>query len=420
MQKHKLLSFLLALLAAILLWVYAVTVVNPDDQISIRGVPVRITGLNELQMNQLMLTGGESQYVDVEIAGRRSDLKELNSGTLEVVADVGRINGPGTYELSWTLDLPSTVATGDIKLVSSSTNKIKVKVSEFKERPEVPIQIEYQGALAEGFVRDNAVTNLEHVSVSGPAEEIDKISFARIVVDLGDSKTSLDREMEYELIGEDGEPLRLSTYVTIHDPVVRVMVPVHCYKQIQLELELIPGGGATIEDAIYKIEPPVIGVIGDEEALLEMPSTLVIRTVKLVDVMGELSLTVTPELPDGVTIRGQESGVRINVKLEGLMTRTIYVPCDRILRDNDDGKLTFAIDRIPITVRGKTEVIHSLNADMIHITADMDNDFDSNNMTVNLEVSLEEGLDGGILGKYSVPVVEAVEETDPDETTSDR
>ena len=82
MQKHKLLSFLLALLAAIVLWVYAVTVVNPDDVASIRGVKVRIVGTNELQMNHLILTGGEVQYVDVEIAGRRSDLKELNNTTL--------------------------------------------------------------------------------------------------------------------------------------------------------------------------------------------------------------------------------------------------------------------------------------------------------------------------------------------------
>ena len=137
MQKHKAISFLLALLAAILFWVYAVTVVNPDDKIRVRGVPVRIMGTGELQMNQLMLTGGEVQYVDVEVAGRRSDLKELNNTTLEAVADVSKIDSPGTYELSWVLDPPSTVASGDIKLVGSSTNKIKVKVSEYQTRTDI-------------------------------------------------------------------------------------------------------------------------------------------------------------------------------------------------------------------------------------------------------------------------------------------
>ena len=44
MQKHKILSFLLALLVSIGLWVYAVTVVNPNDKTTVRGVRVRLVG----------------------------------------------------------------------------------------------------------------------------------------------------------------------------------------------------------------------------------------------------------------------------------------------------------------------------------------------------------------------------------------
>lgn len=420
MKKHKLLSFLLAVLAAVLLWVYAVTVVNPDDKISIRGVTVRITGASELQMNQLILTGGESQRVDVEIAGRRSDLKELNSDTLEAIADVSRIDAPGTYEVSWTLDPPSTVASGDIKLIGSSSNKIKVKVSEYRENSQVPLQIEYQGALAEGFIRDPAVTNLEFVTVSGPAEEVDKISAAKIVMNLSDTKSSLDREMSYDLIDEDGERLQMSSYVTIHNPIVRVMVPVYCYKQIKFELELIPGGGADIGDAVCVIEPSVIGLVGDEEVLKEIPSTWILRTIKLADIKDELTTTIVPELPEGVKVRGQESEVSISVKLENLTTRTIYVPCSNIVRENDNGEWAFEPERIPITVRGKTAVVHGLNSDMIFLTADMENDFDQNEMTVRLTVSLKDGIKAGVLGKYSVPVIPATEDSSHDETTSDR
>lgn len=420
MQKHKLLSFLLALLAAIVLWVYAVTVVNPDDVASIRGVKVRIVGTNELQMNHLILTGGEVQYVDVEIAGRRSDLKELNNTTLEAVADVSKIDGPGTYELSWSLDPPSTVASGDIKLTGSSANKIKVKVSEYQQRPEIPVQIEYRGALAEGFVRDPAVMNMDTVSVSGPAEEVEKIQYARVTVDLDDTKESLDQELEYELMDEDGQVLAMSSYVTIEDPTIRVMVPVYCYKQIKLELALIPGGGAKEEHAVYTIDPPSIGVIGDEKALKAMPSTLVIKEIKLADVKDSLQLTLTPELPAGVSNRAEEDSVRISLKLEGLSTRTIHIPSEQIRRDNDDVKLDFAASRIPITIRGTTQQVNSLNISKIHVTADMVNDYDPTTMTVRLNITLEDGLDCGVIGTYSVPVVETPEETEPDETTSDR
>ena len=97
MQKHKILSFLLALIVSIGLWFYAVTVVNPNDTTRISDIKVRIVGTGELTSNSLMLTGGEGQTVTVEISGRRSDLKELNSSSLEAIADVSNIDRPGEY-----------------------------------------------------------------------------------------------------------------------------------------------------------------------------------------------------------------------------------------------------------------------------------------------------------------------------------
>ena len=77
------------------------------------------------------------------------------------------------------------------------------------------------------------------------------------------------------------------------------------------------------------------------------------------------------------------------------------------------------MERIPIVVRGRATVVNKLSADTIRITADMANDFDPTNMTVKLGVSLKDGIEAGILGKYSVSVVETVATTEPDETTRD-
>ena len=96
MHKHKILAFIIALAVSVCLWVYAVTVVNPDDKKSINDIRVRITGVNSLTADGLMLTSDEEQFVDVEVTGRRSDLKELNSSTLEATADVSNIEMPGT------------------------------------------------------------------------------------------------------------------------------------------------------------------------------------------------------------------------------------------------------------------------------------------------------------------------------------
>lgn len=406
MQKHKILSFLLALVVSIGLWVYAVTVVNPDDTTYIRDVRVRIVGTNELRSDNLMLTGGEDQTVSVEISGRRSDLKELNSSNLEAIADVSNIDSPGTYEVSWTLDPPSTVASGDISLVSANSNKITVKVSEYNERPAIPVSVEYTGQLPDGYVRDQAILNVETVAVSGPEEEVSKISKAIVTVDLSSAKETINDEMAYRLVDADGETLELSSYVTLASPTVRVSVPVSCYKQIDLVVDIIEGGGATAKNVKLTIDPPTIGVSGTAEALKNLDK-LVIREVDLSQITGTQTWTVVPDLPAGVTNRASETSVTITLSLTGLMTKRITIPCTSIQRLNDVETLNFGEQSVIISVRGTPTELSRIKESDIKITADMTNDYDPATKSVTLKIALPAGTSAGVVGgPYTLQVIE--------------
>ncbi|MBQ3356560.1 MAG: hypothetical protein IJG45_05520 [Oscillospiraceae bacterium] len=397
MQKHKILSFLLALVVSIGLWVYAVTVVNPDDSVYIRDVRVRIIGTSSLASDNLMLTGGENQTVNVEISGRRSDLKELNSSSLEALADVSNIDRPGTYEVSWTLVPPSTVASGDISIVSTNSNKITVKVSEYNDRPEIPVEVEYTGTLPDGYIRDDAVLDVETVSVSGPAEEVNQIARAILTVDLDGATDTIDEEMGYRLVDQDGNDLELSSYVQIPAPTVRVSVPVFCYKQIALKVNLIPGGGATDKNVELTIEPSTIVVSGSEEALQELEE-LVIKEIDLAQITEAKTWTVTPDLPVGVTNRASAKNVTIKVSLKGLSTRKIVIPCADFERVNDVETMTFGEPSVTITVRGTAAAIAAIRESDIQVIADMTNGYDASTKKVTLEIILPENSTAGIIG----------------------
>lgn len=406
MQKHKILAFLLALAASIALWVYAVTVVNPDDTTYIRDVRVRIVGTNELKSNKLMLTGGEDQTVNVEISGRRSNLKELNSTTLEAVADVSNIDSPGTYEVSWALNPPSTVASGDISLISANSNKITVQVSEYNERPAIPVSVEYTGQLPDGYVRDQAILNAETVAVSGPAEEVNRIAKAIVTVDLSSATQTVNDEMSYRLVDADGETLELSGYVTLASPTVRVSVPVSCYKQIDLVVDIIEGGGATEKNVKLTIDPPTIGVSGTAEALKDLDK-LVIREVDLSQITGTQTWTVVPDLPAGVTNRASEASVTVTLSLTGLMTKRVAVPCTSIQRLNDVETLNFGEQSVVIAIRGTPTELSRINESDVTITADMTNDYDPATKSVTLKIALPAGTSAGVVGgPYTLQVIE--------------
>ena len=410
MQKHKILTFLLALLVSIGLWVYAVTIVNPNDVASIPDVRVRLVGSTELLTRNLMITGGEEQFVDVEVSGRRSDLKELNSTSLEATADVSNIDGPGIYEVSWKLDPPASVASGDIKLVSSSSNKITIKVSEVMVRPSIPVEVEYLGTPAEGYVRDPAILNRDSISISGPAEEVKNIAKARVSVDLSGATQTVDTDLQYELLDADGQVLTLSSYVTVDVTDIHVKVPVLCYKQVELKVNLIYGGGVSANNVNCTIDPPIIGVTGSEEALADL-DTLIIKEIDLSKVESSYTVTVTPELPAGVSNRAEQQSVQVTVKLVGLYTRRITIPCARIERLNDNPMLDFGTANISIVARGPLNSVYALTVASFKVSADMTGGYDPATKTVALKVSMVGTTDCGVFGDYSVQVVERQPET---------
>ena len=410
MQRHKILTFLLALLVAMGMWVYAVTIVNPNDVKSVPDVRVRLVGSNELLLRNLMITGGEEQYVDVEVSGRRSDLKELSSTSLEATADVRNIDGPGVFEVSWKLDPPASVASGDIKLVNSSSNKITVRVSEVLVRPAVPVEVEYIGTPAEGYVRDPAILDRDSISVSGPAEEVGAIAKARVRVDLTGTKQTVDSELQYELLDANGQVLTMSSYVTVDAESIRVKVPVLCYKQVELKVDLLYGGGVNASNVECTIDPPIIGVTGSEEALAGL-DTLVIKEIDLSKVESGFTITVTPELPAGVSNRAEEQSVEITVSLVGLYTRKITSPCARIERINDNPLLDFGTANISVVVRGPLTPVYDLKVGSLKVVADMTGGYDPATKTVTLRVSVINSPECGVFGEYTVQVVERQPET---------
>ena len=78
MKKSKLITMAISLLAAICLWIYVVTVVNPEGTTTISNIPVTFSGAEVLREDQgLVLSGDYQDMVTVSVTGKNSDMKKL-------------------------------------------------------------------------------------------------------------------------------------------------------------------------------------------------------------------------------------------------------------------------------------------------------------------------------------------------------
>ncbi len=417
MKRHKILSFLLALIVSLALWVYAVTFVNPNDTISISDVRVRITGMASLEADGLMLTGGEEQFVDVEIAGRRSDLKELNSGNMEAIADVSNIDGPGTFEVSWTISPPASVASGDIRLVSSSSNRISVKVSERRER-EIPVELRYDKERLPAGYDLGEIDYTAFVAVGGPANEVNAIAKAVVNVDLKDQTSKINDTMTYVFEDADGKVLTLSKYMYVSAEKVGVMVQILPYKDIALDVAFLAGGGLTEQDVTYTVTPGSIRVTGTEEALAAMPDTLVSENLIDLSLVEGLEPEVIKhqfELPDGVTRWGDSAVSTITADVEIDINDTIgilRIPLSKTelsyTNAEENMEYSYADADQEIEIRGDVTVLEQLETKLnkrlarILVTIDIAQ-MDQTQMCV-LTIELPQDFAVGLFKQYSARI----------------
>lgn len=413
MKKSKIPAMLLALVASICLWVYAVTVVNPEDTSTINGIPIVFEGSSDLEKRGLMVTGGENSRVSVKLKGTRADLKELDNDTLVAVVNLSRIMEAGEHDVSWSLEFPGSVASGDISTESRSGN-IHLNISQIRERS-FELELDYTVSTAENYWTREELASLtpQSITVKGPAEEVSQIE--RVLVRPQQKEPALETLEELltpVYLDAQGNELTLSGYCTVSAESVELVLPVYHSREVELKVAFENGGGLTEADLECRVSPSRITVTGDPAALQELPSVIYIATVDLADYFDDgvpqiMMEEITQMLPEGTTNRSSRTTVDTVIEINtNIVMKEFTIPTDRIIRKDSNESLTLADDEIRITLRGRSVHMNALSADSIRLYADLSRDYDETSGLVRLTVELPENSPlGVVMGPYTARVI---------------
>ena len=176
---------IIALLFAILLWGYVLTIENPEYVKIVRDVEITYTGENSLTAKGLMLVNREIGTTDVSVLCQIGKHSELDASRLSCVVDLS------SREISLAEDedskvIPLTVETtiqngyGSIQSVETST--VNVEVAKVSSRNSIPVGIEMKGSIPEGF--QVSVPDRVLISVSGMKSLVDAIARGMVTIDL--------------------------------------------------------------------------------------------------------------------------------------------------------------------------------------------------------------------------------------------
>ena len=371
-MKSKLLKALLSAAIALGLWLYVVTFISPTYDNRYQNIPVTLQGEALLQDRGLMITTTETPKVSLHLEGSRTNLGKLNTSNITIAADVSKIGEPGTHNLTYTIITPGDVPNNSITVLSQSPGVITVNV-ENRVSKEVPVELRYLGTLPEGYMvdKENKVLSHKSVMISGPQSAVDRITAARIDVDLEQRKESIRENFKYTLCDSKGDPVD-AKLITTDVESVTLMLRVLRVKEIQLLVNVIDGGGASSANSDITITPNTI-LISGSGSLLEGLDSIELGTVNLSEILEDTVLTFPIKLPEGVT---NETGVEeatVNIQFSKLATKDLSVSQIEAINVPEGMTVQLITQRLEISIRGPKRTVESVDASKIRVVVDCSN-----------------------------------------------
>ena len=369
-MKNKILSILLATGIALALWMYVITVVNPEytKTYKLKVNPDEFQYSSVLADRKLMITECD-EYVTVKLKGNRSTLVTIRESDLKVETSVASVNSAGTYQLDYSVSVP-----GAILVEEQKPAQITIKVDN-KVTTQLDIKADIKGEVPDGFVADTddifEGNEDGKVTIAGPGAVVKNIAYAKLddTIDLTGKQEDIIGDYELVLCDKNGKPVDAAGVSILGSKKVSVRIRIEMFKDIKLGLNITEGGGLTKEQV--KIEPQTIRISGPKAAVEALGDTLILGELDLsrLDMDQKLEPFPIDLKDDRIKNRSGIEEAVVTVDFGKLIQKDLMVRNVKIIAP-EGMAVTLDRNNVPVTVRGFANQLDQLTEADISVTVD--------------------------------------------------
>ena len=313
---------IISLLSAIVLWMYVMAVVDPEDTKLYENIPITITNLNEIKDLGLVVDPDDNLVTSVYIKGKLSDLQKISANNKDVD---GTVSNPieGQNQLYLRASVNDKVTTE----FKSDTIVINLEKS-IEEEKNITVNIT-------GVYKDNVdKVDLDKtkVVVSGPRSSVDSVKYVQATFDA--NKESVDtKSTELELKALDSEMNEVD-HVTLEFNKVTAKVSYFQQKQVKINPIFSSNESNLVQDQDFTIIPSEINIKGKSDVINNIDSinTKIIN----VDELGTNNKIVDLDIPDGINADKDSVTIKLINKNKTKNSTFIYSGDDISLLNNEE------------------------------------------------------------------------------------
>ena len=355
---------IISLLSAMVLWMYVMAIVDPEETKLFENIPVTITNKNELNERDLVIYPEQDLTTNIYVTGKLSNLKKVTKDDINVY---GQINNPleGNNEIYLKVSTSQRV-NYDFK------NPVMIVTLEKIISEDKSIKVDITGSGKNNVDNIMLQDNIDKVSISGPRSLVNKVKRVVGTVKVNGEINDFSQSIKLEPVDANGKVVE---GIELEKDSVNVNITLLTQKTVPITLKLSDNSESGVN---YTMSQNTVTIKGKKD-IVDSINDIETQPVKLSEISPGTSKDIYLQVPSGITIETKYITIKKNSEENAVEVYT-YTAKDIEIRNNIEN-----IDK------SKIKIPNSINVSIEHLQSVGSINKDDIKLYIDLnEVSLED------------------------------
>ena len=348
---------IISLLSAMVLWMYVMAIVDPEETKLFENIPVTITNKNELNERDLVIYPEQDLTTNIYVTGKLSNLKKVTKDDINVY---GQINNPleGNNEIYLKVSTSQRV-NYDFK------NPVMIVTLEKIISEDKSIKVDITGSGKNNVDNIMLQDNIDKVSVSGPRSLVNKVKRVVGTVKVNGELNDFSQSIKLEPVDANGKVVE---GIELEKDSVNVNITLLTQKTVPITLKLSDNSESGVN---YTMSQNTVTIKGKKD-IVDSINDIETQPVKLSEILPGTSKDIYLQVPSGITIETKYITIKKNSE-ENAVAEYTYTAENIEIRNNteniDKSKIKFP-NSINVSIE-YLQSIGSINKDDIKLCIDL-------------------------------------------------
>ena len=348
---------IISLLSAMVLWMYVMAIVDPEETKLFENIPVTITNKNELNERDLVIYPEQDLTTNIYVTGKLSNLKKVTKDDINVY---GQINNPleGNNEIYLKVSTSQRV-NYDFK------NPVMIVTLEKIISEDKSIKVDITGSGKNNVDNIMLQDNIDKVSVSGPRSLVNKVKRVVGTVKVNGELNDFSQSIKLEPVDANGKVVE---GIELEKDSVNVNITLLTQKTVPITLKLSDNSESGVN---YTMSQNTVTIKGKKD-IVDSINDIETQPVKLSEILPGTSKDIYLQVPSGITIETKYITIKKNSE-ENAVAEYTYTAENIEIRNNteniDKSKIKFP-NSINVSIE-HLQSVGSINKDDIKLYIDL-------------------------------------------------